>query len=394
MGKILITRIKDKIITAFHDGNTILDLKVSDIEDSVRNGDIYVGYVENIVKNLNAAFIEIRPKVKGYLDLNDNTEYIFINPKKNDRLRIGDKILLQVIREPIKSKPVTLSSEINLSGKKCVLLGKDAGKITISSKIKDEDERNRLLAIGEDLYKYHKRSAILRTNCIGASESSIKDEYKELSERFNALIKRATVGIKDECLVKGIPAYLSLIRDLPETQVDGIITDVAELYEEIKEYLEVFQKEDLDKLDFYSDDNLSLSALYCMESALKKATDKYVWLKSGAYLVVEYTEAMTVVDVNSGKAVKGKGDFEETALKLNMEAADELLYQLRLRNLSGMIIVDFISMKSEENKEKLFSYIKEKCKGESVKTDVLDITRLGLMEITRKRQSRPVHECI
>ncbi|MBP5305815.1 MAG: ribonuclease E/G [Lachnospiraceae bacterium] len=394
MGKILITKINDKIITAFHDGNAILDLKVSVNDDSVRNGDIYVGYVENIVKNLNAAFVEIRPGVKGYLDLNDNTEHIFINPKKNDKLCIGDKILVQVIREPIKSKPVTLSSEINISGKKCVLLGKDTGKVTISSKVKSEDERNRLLALGEELYSEYKRSAILRTNCMGASEDSIRLEYKELSDRFDALIKRATVGIKDECLVKGIPAYLSLIRDLPDNSVESIITDIKELHEEIKEYLEASQKEDAGKLSFYSDDNLSLSALYSIESALKKATDKYVWLKSGAYLVIEYTEAMTVVDVNSGKSVKTKGNFEETALKLNMEAADELLYQLRLRNLSGMIIVDFISMKSEENKEKLFSYLKEKCRAESVKTDVMDITRLGLMEITRKRQSRPVHECI
>ena len=394
MGKILVTYADGKIVSGYHDGNKILDLKLSANKDEVRNGDIYVGFVENIVKNLNAAFVELRPGVKGYLDLNDNTDFVFINPKKNEKLCIGDKILVQVIREPIKSKPVTLSSEVNLSSKKVVILGKDAGKITISSKITDETERERLNTLAGNLYDEFGYSAILRTNCIDAKDEEIKEEYLKLKDLFEDLLKRASVGVKDQELIKGIPVYLSLIRDLPENNIDEIVTDNKELYDEINDYLKAFQPDDLNKLRFYEDENLSLTALYSVESCLKAAMSKTVWLKSGAYLVIEYTEAMTVVDVNSGKAVRTKGDFEEIAYKLNIEAAEELLYQLRLRNLSGMIIVDFISMKNKENREKLFEYLKERCKTESVRTEAMDITKLGLVEITRKRVSKPVYECL
>lgn len=391
MGKLLIIKKDNKIISAFHNGSKISDFRVSGNNAGVLFGDIFVGFVTNIVKNINAAFVELLPGINGYLDLNDNKEIIYLSAKKNDRLCVGDKILVQVSKEPIKTKPVSLTTKITLSGKYVVFFGSDSGKINISGKITDENEIMRLKFIAEELSLSFGYSGIIRTNAEHAGSDDIKNEFEQMVSLYEEILKKGSYGVKNQRLMLGLPAHLSIIRDLNEDYIEEIITDDNNIYNEIEDYLSVFQKNDLSKLKFYKDD-YSLNDLYRIDTYLDNALNKNVWLKSGAYLVIEYTEAMTVIDVNSGKAIKGKADFESNALKVNLEAAEEILYQLRLRNISGMILIDFISMKNKDNKEVLFNTLKRNAELESTKTEVIDITKLGLIEMTRKRTSKPLYE--
>ena len=169
------------------------------------------------------------------------------------------------------------------------------------------------------------------------------------------------------------------------------MTDDNETYEEYKEYLHEFSESDMDKLFLYRDEMMSLSALYSINTTLEKALAKKVWLKSGAYIVIEYTEALTIIDVNSGKAIAGKSTNVETFMKINLEAAREIADQLRLRNISGIIIVDFIEIPKAREKE-LLNAMESFLREDSTQSNVTDITKLGLMELTRRRMGRPIHE--
>ena len=171
------------------------------------------------------------------------------------------------------------------------------------------------------------------------------------------------------------------------------MTDDEETYREYETYLRELSENDLNKLFFYKDDMMSLSALYSINTNLEKILGKHVWLRSGAYIVIEYTEALTVIDVNSGKAIAGKSTNVETFMKINLEAAREIADQLRLRNLSGMIIVDFIEIPKTKEKE-LINAMEEFLKEDSAKSNVADMTKLGLMEITRRRTGKPIHEIL
>ena len=166
------------------------------------------------------------------------------------------------------------------------------------------------------------------------------------------------------------------------------------MYEEMKEYLANYQKEDLEKLSFYSDNLLSLSKLYGVETKLENALREKVWLKSGGSLIIQPTEALTVIDVNTGKAVNGKKKVQETFLKVNLEAAEEIAKQIRLRNLSGIIIVDFISMDDKAAQKKVMQLLAELFKKDPIKTTLIDMTALNLVEITRKKVRKPLHEQI
>ena len=166
---------------------------------------------------------------------------------------------------------------------------------------------------------------------------------------------------------------------------------MPEYHRELKEYLEAYQREDLGRLTFYTDALLPLGKLYSLENAFEKALGKNVWLKSGGYLVIEPTEAMTVIDVNTGK-YSGRKNMQDTIYKINMEAADEIGRQLRLRNLSGIIIVDFIDMEREEDRKTLLAHLGDVVSNDPVKTTVVDMTALNLVELTRKKVRRPLHE--
>lgn len=416
MNKLLITRWGDQILTALTENGKCLSFNLEPAEQTGLLGNIYIGKVKNIVKNINSAFIDLGNGQTGYYSLTDNKTHLFADSawklclekeeqasgsdspdacSKADRgrrpLRQGDEILVQVERDAVKTKDPVLTSNLNFTGKYLVLTqGKK--QIGFSGKIRDKAWKQHMQAL---LEKETDRSfgLIVRTNAKEAAEEEILQELSLLSERRKKLLAAASHRTCYSLLASSEPAYISSIRDAYKDELDAVVTDDKTCYEALHQYMEEHQKEDLHKLSFYEDPLLSLSKLYSLETAMEQALEKHVWLKSGGYLVIEPTEALTVIDVNTGKYT-GKKTQAETILKINREAASETARQLRLRNLSGIIVVDFIDMETEEHRAELMSLLERELSRDPVKTALVDMTRLGLVEITRKKVKRPLAEQI
>ena len=368
MIRIISTKINGRLVSALTDNFDIKEFKISENiegEVSFNIGDIIVGRVENIVKNINACFVEIFPGIQAYLPLSANMDIVYTNGKPGGTPVMNDLILVQIAKLPTKTKSYSLTTDFTFIGKYAVLKpGID--KVHLSAKLKEEDDFD-----------------------------EIKKRFIPLGEKFaretgsGAIIRKAAYGLSDKELEE-VPEHLSLARD-NLANIEKIMTDDNETYEEYKEYLHEFSESDMDKLFLYRDEMMSLSALYSINTTLEKALAKKVWLKSGAYIVIEYTEALTIIDVNSGKAIAGKSTNVETFMKINLEAAREIADQLRLRNISGIIIVDFIEIPKAREKE-LLNAMESFLREDSTQSNVTDITKLGLMELTRRRMGRPIHE--
>lgn len=394
MNKLLITRWGDQILTALTENGKFLSFNLEPAEQTGLLGNIYIGKVKNIVKNINSAFIDLGNGLTGYYSLTDNKTHLFTDAaaKTQDShrpLRQGDEILVQVERDAVKTKDPVLTSNLNFTGKYLVLTqGKK--QIGFSGKIRDKAWKQHMQAL---LEKETDRSfgLIVRTNAKEAAEEEILQELAFLSKRRRQLLTAASHRTCYSLLASSEPSYISSIRDAYTSELEAIVTDDKDCYEAVRQYLEENQPEDLEKLSFYEDPMLSLSKLYSLETALEQALGKHVWLKSGGYLVIEPTEALTVIDVNTGKYA-GKKTQAETIFKINQEAAAETARQLRLRNLSGIIVVDFIDMETEEERLRLMSLLERELLKDPVKTVLVDMTRLGLVEITRKKVKRPLAE--
>lgn len=363
-------------------------------------GNIYIGRVENVVKNINAAFIEIQKGVKCYYSLNDNKSHIFLNPKNNQAVNIGDKLLIQINREAIKTKPATATCKLEIPGK-YVVISLDVKGVSVSSKIKKEPD---VKAMKEQLQKLLSAEAfpfgmIIRTNAVSANPESVIMEVLSLGRQFLKMLEIAQYGSFYQKMYSAVPTYCTYINDIKTENIEKIITDDSEIYHTI---IEKIPDLDQTKLQLYKDSMLQLNKLYSVDTILKRSTDKKVWLKSGGYLIIEQTEAMVVVDVNSGKQASSKSKakanqeayIEESFYKTNCEAALELAKQLRLRNLSGIIIVDFINMKEDTHKQELLRYLKQMLREDPITTTVIDITKLGLVEITRKKSGKCLTEAL
>lgn len=365
------------------------DSELDKSKQEAKLGDIFVGKVKDIVPNIQAAFVEIGNKQKCYLSLEKLKQPIFLNPKKNQEVHQGDEILVQVSREAVKTKPADVTVNINITGRYAVLThGKTM--IGISGKIQEETERKRLQKLLVP-YKNQEYGFILRTNAKFALEDEILMELDRLIKEYQNIRKKAEYSACFSCIFRVQEHFITDIRDSRNEQFLEIITDDKQIYQRIADYLESFQPEDTDKLRFYQDSMISLWNVYGMEAKLEKALHTKVWLPCGAYLVIEPTEALTVIDVNSGKAVGKKKDTQAAYYKVNLEAAWEIAVQIRLRNLSGIILVDFIDMK-EENTKRLISFFAEQLAKDPIKTDFIDMTALHLAEITRKKVRKPLYE--
>ena len=398
MIRIISTKIKGRLVSALADDFDIKEFKISedvDGEVSFNIGDIIVGRVENIVKNINACFVEIFPGIQAYLPLSDEMKIIYANGKPGGRVVVDDLILVQIAKLPTKTKSYSVTTDCTFMGKYAVLKP-SLDRVHLSTKYREEENyreiRDRFLPVSEKFVRETGAGAIIRKSAASLSEKELEDALYDLYVKFISIINRGRHGVKYERIFKEIPEHLSLIRDNCSI-IEKIMTDDEETYREYEEYLRGFSEADLKKLFFYKDEMMSLSALYSVNTTLENALSKKVWLKSGAYIIIEYTEALTVVDVNSGKAVAGKTTNADTFMKINLEAAREIADQIRLRNLSGIILVDFIEIPKSKEKE-LIHEMENFLKEDSTKSDVADITKLGLMEITRRRSGRPIHEIL
>lgn len=385
--KLLITEYQGRPLTAVEEDGTIVAFSVSEEEESIL-GNIYIARVQNIVKNIQAAFLTFADGKTGYYSIEDNKNPLFTNPKQTAKICVGDSMIVQVKRENAKTKPPTMTSHINLTGKYAVLTVGNT-RFSISSKISDTDWKNRCM---EYFSRYCSQTYgfILRTNAYGVNFDIIEKEIQILVASYQKICDDGIHRTCYSCLYKNPPDFINQVKNIWQEGLEAIITDKKDYYNELREYLITEQPEDIGKLRFYQD-SWPLSKCYNIEKQLERTLSERVWLKSGAYLVIQPTEALTVIDVNTGKYI-GNKNHSDTSLKINLEAARELAVQLRLRNLSGMILVDFINMEKEEDNRTLLAELEKLVRKDAVKTVLHGMTALGLVEITRKKIRKPLYE--
>ena len=371
-------------------------------EDSILD-EIYIGKVQNIVKNISAAFVEIAPGTVCYLPLEDLKHPVYTKKGTSQNIQQGDELLVQVKREGIKTKAPAVTTNLTLHGKYALLTTGNT-QISVSSKLSKE-EKERLLRVVKDNSSADNGSLegmsageraygwLLRTNAGGASPEVIKKDLLRLQTKYGELMKTAQYRTCFSCLLARPSAYLKRLSDLYTEEVDEILTDDRELFEQMTEYFQENQPEDTAKLRFYEDRLLPMEKLYSLDHHLKEALGERVWLKSGGSLVIQPTEALTVIDVNTGKFTAGKKK-EAAFLKLNQEAALEAARQIRLRNLSGIVIIDFINMEEKESEVQLLKTLDDALRRDPIRTTLVDMTKLSLVEITRMKKERPLHESV
>ncbi len=392
--ELLITRKENKILSLQLEQGKICQIHAEETEQaqSARLGNIYIGKVRNIVKNINAAFVEFAPGQTGYLSLADPCIPMHTQGAacQEGRVLIGDEILVQIAREAVKTKPPTLTGQINLTGRYTVLTTQKK-QISISKKIKDKPVREELAQLLQE-FVTDQYGFIVRTNGAKADRECLRHEGEALCRLYDKVVTGSMHKSPLQCVYQAPEGFLADIRDGYRERMQHILTDDAGLYEQIREYLADFQPEDLDKLSLWDPEHGRMDAVYNISRTLEHALMPKVWLKSGAYLIIQPTEALVSIDVNTGKAVSRKKDVQKTFLKVNKEAAYEIAHQLRLRNLSGIILIDFIDMESQEDCEELLKTLRQAVQEDQVQTTVVDMTRLGLVEVTRKKLRKSLWE--
>lgn len=390
--KLIITKIEDKVVTTVLEDEKVTEFHVtkSEVLHAVQLGNIYVGRVKNIVANINAAFIEVAPGVECYYAIAENPMPLFTKKIGKKPLCIGDELLVQISKEAVKTKVPTVTSKLNLTGKYAVLTYGDT-RIGASLKL-SKAEKERLIAVAND-FSSNEFGIIMRTNAKDVDSDALQVELKKLCEEYERLKEQATTRICFSCLSSAPKEYLTEIRNIYQEGLTDILIEDKTIYDEIKTFLIKEQPEDLEKLRLYEDKILPLHKLYGIEAHLDNALKERVWLKSGAYLVIQPTEALTVIDVNTGKCISKKKD-DEAYLKINIEAAKEVARQIRLRNLSGIILVDFINLSKEEYMDELLSVFRHDLQKDPITTSLVDVTKLQLVEVTRKKVRKPLHEIV
>lgn len=393
----------EKLLSLLVRDNRLLHVQAESKSDI---GSIYVGKVKNISANIGACFVEISPGNLCFLPLSeaeDKSCSLLLNRAWDGTIHAGDELLVQIVREAMNTKLPSVTTKISFSGKYVVL---SAGQkhLGMSGKIKEERKKEIVALLqAENLINDKKicnireslglsYGFVIRTNAANlADDQNLIKEWRALEEKWCNLLSYAENRTCYSCLYQEMPTYIKNLRDIYDENYSEIITDQPDIYANLCEYFEENSLQEHADLRFYEDAQISLSNLYGIPSKLEMALGSRVWLKSGGYLVIEPTEALTVIDVNSGKYESRKDTPANSAYKINMEAAQEIAYQLKLRNLSGIIIVDFINMKKNDN-EQLMRYLKQLCAKDSVPTDIVDMTPLGLVEITRKKINKTLKE--
>jgi len=372
-------------------------------------GNIYKGRVQRVLPGIQAAFVDIGMEKAGFLYAGDITAPEYPDPDlssaeqadegngENDievqqparrvippissLLKEGQEIIVQVSREPIASKGPRLTNLVSLAGRYLVYLP-GIEHVGIARRLEDATERERLLTIGQNL-KPEKGGLIIRTVAEGHDEAEMKRDLDFLLRLWDDIERRSTHAAPGSMIHKELNLYLKVMRDYVDDEVEKIHIDSREAYESMKKFAKRFMPE-VSKRLFYYPGERPIFDVYGVEEEISRALKKRIDLRSGGHIVIDQTEALIAIDVNSGSFV-GSRNMEETGFKTNLEAVHEIVHQLRLRNLGGIIVVDFIDMQEEENKAKLMEVLTDALKRDKAKTHIVQLSELGLVEMTRKR---------
>ena len=409
---------------ALLENGTIVEVFIEREDETSIAGNIYKGKVQRVLPGMQAAFVDIGFDQAAFIyvddvldteshrmyqkfeqdsDVDEEEESSNEDQTRNsgenhrswkaslhhehhieDLLTEGQEILVQVAKSSIGTKGPRVTTHISLAGRYMVLMP-TVDHIGISKRIEDDVERNRLkellLSIRENQFGY-----IFRTQAAGITEEIIKKEIDFLTKTWEDIQARNKTAYAPCLVYKDLTVTFRAVRDLLANEADKLIIDSKEEYDNVQNFLKKLMPDVKLSVELYQGRE-SIFDAYNIEGDVARALKKKVWLKSGGYIVIEQTEALVAIDVNTGRYV-GKHNFDETILKTNLEAVKEIAYQIRLRNIGGIIIIDFIDMKKEQHKEKVMAQMNEAMKKDKSQTNVLPLTELGLVQMTRKRIRR------
>lgn len=396
---------------ALLEDNQLVELHKQKSNINFAVGDIYLGRVRKVMSGLNAAFVDIgsdKDAFLHYLDLgpqaktliaftkkaiNDRTPNLSVskialeadiekNGKLENLLTNQQVVMVQIAKEPISTKGARLTSEISIAGRFLVLVP-FYNKINISQKIRNKEERNRLKRIVEEI-RPKNFGVIIRTIAEKKMSEDLNDDLKFLLQKWNSIVsklKNATPTLK---LYSELDRSSAIVRDLLNDSFNNIITNNQELSNELRDYMKTIAPHQIDIVKTYKGKQ-PIFEFYNIDRQIKTAFSRIVTIKNGVYIIIEQTEAMHVIDVNSGNRYKNSEDQETNVLEINMEAATEIARQLRLRDIGGIIVVDFIDMKKSTSNKQLFEHLRDAMSIDSARHTILPVSKFGLIQITRQR---------
>lgn len=391
--KILLTTYKERLMVCHMENDRPIRIHFSG-QDKFPLGTIVIAKIKKIVPGINAAFVSLGDKDQFFMSLptNQDNSVMLVNRPYDGTLKCDDEIVVQVSKQAIKQKQAVVDCHITLSGHFCVLQT-GANGFHISAKL-DRKEKERLQILSK--LAPDCADLIIRTNAKGTELCLIEEEIKKLSNDLQSLFQFYKSRTCYSILRNAEPDYLKIVKDIPLENLSEIVTDRPDIYKELQN---IFSNHNTANestalsqpiVRLYDDVEYPMVKLYSLETRLQELTSSKVWLKSGGFLVIEQGETLTAIDVNSGKNEK-KNDLIPS---INLEAAKEICYQIKARNISGMILIDFINMKDNEALSTLIDYMKKLLKQDYVKANYIDMTGLGLMEITREKRFSSLKEQI
>ncbi len=378
------------------EGRNLVEHYVAEPQDDERNidGNIYWGKVQNVQPGMEAAFVDIGTQKNAILyrgDVRHDDEHDGERPRIERMLRNGQPILVQVTKNPIAHKGARLTQEVSLAGRFVVMVPDEPTTYGISKRLPD-DERKRLRRVLDRL-RPDNAGLIVRTAAEGATEDELERDMRRLQFQWNQIDSLRKSAKPGTLLYKEPPLAIRVIREEFTKEYRAVVIDDLALYEEVRAYVDAVAPELADRVEYYDPEaeGLALFERFHVHEQLHKALDRKVWLPSGGSLVIERTEALTVIDVNTAKNV-GKSNLEETVYRNNLEAAEVIARELRLRDIGGIIVIDFIDMEVKANRENVERTFREALARDKTRTQIYPISELGLLEMTRKRVSEGLVE--
>jgi ribonuclease G len=402
--KLVINTTSHETRVALLENGHIAELSIERTRERGIVGNIYKGKVIRVLPGMQAAFVDIGLEKAAFLyvaDVLDEMEAVeqFIDggnppaslaelteehpplPPIEELLQEGQELLVQVAKEPIGTKGARITSHISLPGRNLVFMP-TVDHVGISRRIEQEEEKDRLRQIVERI-RPAGTGFIVRTAAEGKSEDDLRTDMDFLIGLWQSVAERKEGRGAPSLIHSDLDVTSKVLRDTLTEEVERIVVDSREEYDKIVRFIGTFMPHLKYAIELYEDDEPIFDA-FGLEVEISRALGRKVWLKSGGYIIIEQTEALTAIDVNTGRFV-GKHNLEDTIFKTNLEAVKEIAFQLRLRNIGGLIIIDFIDMEKEANRERVHSSLEEALKSDKSKTNILKISELGLVEMTRKR---------
>lgn len=403
---IIINSTNEETRIALCENDKLADVFIEQAENERMIGDVYKGRVGKIVPGMQAMFVDIGMANDAFMHFSEfeHTYDDLMNddddddedesdsrrkPRRGNRrvdptkqVKTGDELLVQIIKEPIANKGCRITTKISLAGRFVVLLPNERN-IGVSKKIPSRKERHRLRQIARDLLP-EGHGIIIRTTCDGKSEEILKRDIKNLLKKWASIEKKARENEPPFCVYNDSGMTNSIMRDLFSDEINSVVVDTRREYRTLKRYIKDVAPDLSDKLIYHSSHTPVFDAYHNIEKDLQRSLEKKVWLKNGGYLFIEHTEAFTSIDINSGRFMGKKGQ-DENALKVNLDAAREIARQVRLRDIGGLIMIDFIDTVNEEYRKTVYTELVKSFKSDKAVYNIAEMSRFCIIEMTRQR---------